>query len=165
MGAVDVVSAGGLDIRTHVGELGAHVLLPPAELGGVDGDEQALAASLLGVLYDALGDGAVFVHIQLQPLDLTVLSRVDNFVKGAGGEGGDHLNDIVFVGAAGKDDFAFGVSELAESSSGYVEGDINFGAKHGGREVDLLNVVEDARPEPDFVEGGVVFAHCLSVRG
>lgn len=113
------------------------------------------------MLDDALGDGAVFVHIELQPLDLTALSRIDNFVEGAGGEGGDHLDDIVFVGAAGEDDFAFGVSELAESSSGYVEGDINFGAKHGGRGVDLLNVVEDAGAEPDFMESGVVFAHCL----
>ena len=159
LGAVDVVAAGALHGAAGVVEFGAHVFLPAAELGCVDGDEEAAAAAFLGVLDDALGDGAVFVDVELQPLDLVLGALVDDLVEGAGGEGGDHLDDVVLPGAAGEDDFAFGVAEFAQGGGGDIKRDVDFGAEHAGGDVDVLDVDEDAGPEPDLVVGGVVLAH------
>lgn len=100
----------GLDIAPLVGEFGAHVLFSTAELGCVNGDEEALAAAGFGVLYDFAGDFAVFVDVELQPLDLVALTGVDDFVKGTGGERGYHLDDVVFVCGAGEYDLALGVA-------------------------------------------------------
>ena len=47
----------------HPRKLHAHVLLPPAELRGVDGDEEGLAAACFGALDDAAGYRAVLVDL------------------------------------------------------------------------------------------------------
>jgi hypothetical protein len=159
LGAVDGAAAGGLHVGARVGEFGAHVFLAAAELGGVDGDEEALAAAVFGVLDDLLGDVAVLVDVELEPLDLAGLGSVDDLVEGARGQGGDHLDDVVFVGAAGQDDFAFGVAEFAQGGGGDVEGHVDFGAEHSGGGVDFFHVDEHAWAEPDLVVGRVVFAH------
>ena len=160
LGAVDVAAA-LLYVGAYVGEFGAHVLFAAAELGGVDGDEEALAAAGFGMLDDALGDGAVFVDVELEPLGLVAGAGVDDFVKGAAGEGGDHLDDVVGARAAGEADFAFWVAEFAKGGGGDVEGDGDWGAEHGCGHVDFFDVDEDAGAEPDLVEGGVVFSEGL----
>nr|POF04100.1 hypothetical protein CFP56_21855 [Quercus suber] len=159
---VDRVAARVLHVGPDVGELRAHVLLAPPELRRVDGDEEALAAALLGVLDDAFGDVAVLVDVELQPLHLVALLGVDDLVEGARGEGGDHLDDIVLLRGARQHDFTLGVPELAERGRGDVERNVDFGAEHGGGQVDVFHVVQDPRSEPDLVVGGVVLAHGLS---
>lgn len=163
LGAVDVVAAAGLDAGALVGELGAHVLLAAAELGRVDRDEEALAAAGFGVLDDAVGDVAVAVDVQLQPLHLVATLGVDDVVERARRQRRDHLHHVVIVGRPRQHHLTFGVTQLAECGRRHVEGDRAFGAQHGGRVVDVLDVDEDPRSEPDFVEGGVVLAHGLSM--
>lgn len=65
---------------------------------------------------------------------------VDDLVEGAGGEGGNHLDDVVLVGGAGEHDFAFWVAQLAEGGGRDVEGHGDAGAEHGGAEVDGFDV-------------------------
>ena len=87
------------------------------------------------MLDDFLGDGTVLVDVELEPLDGwrflgkdVVGGGVDDFVEGAGCEGGYlvlsvrwlwddfrdtyHLNDVVLACAAGEDYFALGVAEF-----------------------------------------------------
>ena len=152
-----------LDVRAVVGELDAHVLLTAAELGRIDGNEESLAAALLGVLDDALGDGAVLVDVELKPLDLITFGGVHDLVKGARGEGGDHLDDVVLLGGASEEDLTLDVAELAKGSGSDVEGNIDLGSEHGGAEVDVLDIDQDLGAEPDAVESGVVFAKGLRI--
>ena len=63
--------------------LHAHVLLATTELGRVDGDEQALDATLLGVLHVLPGDLAVAVDVELNEKRLLVECGVDDVVEGA----------------------------------------------------------------------------------
>lgn len=58
----------------------------------------------------------------------------------------------MFAGASCEDDLAFGVAQFTESGGGHVEGDRNLGSEHCGRCIDVLDVFEDPRPEPDLVE-------------
>ena len=67
---------------------------------GVDGDEETFAAASFGMLDDFLGNGAVLVDVELEPLNGWGLlgkdiigGGVDDLVEGAGGEGG-YLNGI-----------------------------------------------------------------------
>ncbi|KAJ3502464.1 hypothetical protein NM208_g16722 [Fusarium decemcellulare] len=117
---------------TWIGELGAHVLLAAAKLRRIDGDEETLAAALLGVLDNLFGDLAVLVDVELQPLDLVAGLGVDDFVKGAGCEGGYHLDDVVLGRGASENDLAFRVAKLAESGGGHVDGDVCLCAEHCG---------------------------------
>lgn len=121
LGAVDRATAAGLHIGADVGELGAHVLLTTAELRGINGDEETLAAAGFGVLDNALGDVAVLVHVELKPLHLVALAGIDNLVEGAGGQCGNHLDDIVGVCCTGEDDFTLRVAQLSEGGRGHVE--------------------------------------------
>lgn len=89
---------------------------------------------------------------------LITLLCVDNLVKRARGQRGDHLNDVVLFRAACEDYLTLRVAQLAESSRSDVEGHVDLGAKHCCREVDLLHVDEDSGTEPDFVEGRVIFS-------
>jgi hypothetical protein len=131
-------------------------------LRSVNGDEESLAASLFGMLHDTLGDLTILVHVELQPLDLASLRFVHDLVEGTRRECRDHLDDIVLSRASGQDDLSLWVAELAECCGCDVEGNVDFRAEHRGRGVDLLNVDEHARTEPDLVEGAVVLAQCLS---
>ena len=161
MTAIYIITPRALHITPHITKLAPHILLPPPQLRRINRNEQPLHTSALSMLDDPLRDGTVFVHVQLQPLRLRVLGCVDDLVEGAGGEGGDHLDYVVFVRAPGQDHFAFGVAEFSEGGGGYVEGDGDGGVEHGCGEGDGFDVLEDPRPEPDFVVGAVVFAHCL----
>ena len=67
----------------------------------------------------------------------------------------------MFLCASCQDDFSLWVAQFAERGRGYVEGHVDFRAEHGGGGIDLLDVYEDSWPEPDLVEGVVVFAECL----
>lgn len=95
-------------------------------------------------------------------MDLVALCGVHDLVKGARGQRGNHLNDIVLFGAAGEDDLALWVSELAQSRGRHVKGHADFGAQHCCRHVDVLDIDEDPWSEPDLVEGAVVFSHRLA---
>lgn len=159
LGVVRLVAL--LHVAAGVGELEAHVLFAAAQLRGVNGDEETFAAAALGGLDDALGDVAVLVDVELQPLDLVALAGVDELVKGARGERGDHLDDVVLAGGAGEQDLALGVAELAQRRGGHVEGGVDFGAEHGGGEVDVGDVDEDLGAEPDSVVGAVVLTQGL----
>lgn len=121
LGAVDGATAASLHVGADVGELGAHVLLTTAELRGIDGDEETLAAAGFGVLDNALGDVAVLVHVELEPLDLIALTGIDDLVEGAGGQCGNHLDDIVGVCGTGEHDFTLWVAQLSEGGCGHVE--------------------------------------------
>ena len=164
-GAGGALAGVGLAARLHaaaaVGELGAHVLLAAAQLRGVDGDEQPLAAAALGVLDDAARDLAVAVDVELQPLDLVAAAGVDDLVEGARRQRGDHLHDAVGAGRARQHHLALRVAQLAQRGGRHVEGQLGAGAQHGGGEVDVLDVDEDLGAEPDAVVGAVVLAHGL----
>lgn len=129
-----------LDIAPLVGELGAHVLLAAAELGRVDGDEESLAAAGLGVLDYFARDLAVLVHVELQPLDLVASLGVDDFVKRARRERGNHLDHVVLVRGSREDYFALWVAQLSESRGRDVEGDGARRAQHRGAKVDFFNI-------------------------
>lgn len=161
-GALGVIRLGALlHVTTRVSELEAHVLLATAQLRRINSDEETLAAAALGGLDDALGDGAVLVDVELQPLDLISLPGVDELVERARGERGDHLDDVVAAGGAGEQDLALWVAELAQRRGGHVEGGVDFGAEHGGGEVDVGDVDEDLGAEPDSVVGAVVLTQSL----
>jgi hypothetical protein len=61
--AVHVVATSALHVRSHVVELRTHVFLTATKLWCVDGDEETLAATLLGVFDDPFGDIAVLVDV------------------------------------------------------------------------------------------------------
>lgn len=150
-----------LHARPLVDELGAHVLLAAAELGRVDGDEEALAAARLGVPHDALRYGPVRIHVQLQPLHLVAAPRVDDLVERARRQGRYHLHHVVLVRCARQDHLALRIAQLAEGRGRHVEGHGDLRAEHGRAEIDALHVHEDLGPEPYPVEGLVVLPHCL----
>ena len=161
LGAVDVLAAAALHVGPHVVEFAAHVLLAAAQLRRVHRDEQPLTAALLRVPHDALGDGPVAVDVQLQPLHLVALACVHDLVERAARQRRDHLYDVVLLRAPRQEYLALGVAQLPPRSGGDVEWDVDFGAQHGGRQVDLGHVAEDARAEPDLMEGRVVLPHGL----
>jgi hypothetical protein len=82
LASVDIVTRSILNIRANVGELRSHVLLAATKLRRIDSDEESLAASLFGMLHNALGDLAILVHVELQPLDLAGLGFVHDLVEG-----------------------------------------------------------------------------------
>ena len=55
----------------------------------------------------------VFVYVELKPLYLVTLLRIDNVVKRTAGQGGNHLDDIVFLCTTGKYYLAFGIAKFA----------------------------------------------------
>lgn len=150
-----------LHARALIDELRAHVLLAAPELRRVDGDKESPAPARLGVPHDALRDGPVRVHVQLQPLHLVAAPCVHDLVEGARRERRDHLHHVVLVRRTRQDHLALRVSELSEGCGCHVEGHVNLCAEHGRAEVDVLDVHEDFRPEPYPVEGLVVLSECL----
>ena len=72
-----------LSARVVVDELHAHVLLAAAELRRIDGDEEALDATLLRVLHVLARDLAVAVHVQLEEEDLSGRRGVKDVVERA----------------------------------------------------------------------------------
>lgn len=150
-----------LDAGPLVDELGAHVLLAAAELRGVDGDEEGLAAPRLGVPHDALRDGPVRVHVQLQPLDLLAPRRVDDLVERARRQRRDHLHHVVLVRRPRQNHLALRMPELAERRRRHVEGHVYLCPEHRRAEVDVFHVDEDLGPEPYTMEGLVVLSQCL----
>ena len=64
---LDILPLLHLGAGVVIDELHAHVLLTAAELGRVDGDEQALDAPLLGVLHVLARDLAVAVDVSVCP--------------------------------------------------------------------------------------------------
>lgn len=113
------------------------------------------------MLDDLLCNLPVLVDVELKPLDLVTLLGVDDLVKRARCKCWDHLNYIVLVSAAGKDNLALWVTELAERGSRYVEWDGALCTEHGGGHVDVLYIVKDTWAEPDLVECRMVLAHGL----
>ena len=63
MGTIYIATATALYVRSNVGKLGSHVLFSSAELWCVNCDEEALAATLLSVLYDSLCNLAILVYL------------------------------------------------------------------------------------------------------
>lgn len=43
----------------------------------------------------------------------------------------------------------------------HIEGDVNFGAQHGGGQINLLDVYQYSRAEPNLMKGGMVFSQSL----
>lgn len=102
-----------LDVRSVVAELLSHILLTSTELGGVDGDEESLDSTSLGLPTERirasqrmdggrgregmsapdnlLRDVAVLVDVELHPLGLSRYSSIDNLVERARGESRNHL--------------------------------------------------------------------------
>ena len=97
----------------------------------------------------------------MQPLNLIPLTSINDLVEGAASQRGNHLHDVMPARSVREHDFALWVAEFAKGRRGHVEGDGDFGSEHRRREVDVLHVLQDARPEPDLVVSGVVLAHCL----
>src|SRR6266536_1477530 len=97
----------------HIAKLTPHILLPPPQLRRIDGNEQALTPPLLRMLHNPLRNLPILIHVQLQPLCLVAFAGIHDLVEGAGCERWYHLHDVVFLCAAGEDDFAFGVAEFA----------------------------------------------------
>lgn len=60
-------------------------------------------------------DCTVFVYVELEPLCLVTLLRIDNLVKRTASEGGNHLDDIVFLRTTGEYHFAFGIAKFTYS--------------------------------------------------
>ena len=58
----------------------------------------------------------VFVYVELEPLCLVTLLRIDNLVERTAGEGGNHLDDIVLFRTTGEYNFAFGIAKFTYNS-------------------------------------------------
>lgn len=142
-------------------KLAAHVLFAASEHGRIDGNEEALAAAGLGMLDNFAGNVTILVDVELQPLDLVAAPGVDNLVKGARGECGDHLDDVVRLGGTGEDDLALWVTKLAQGGCCDVKGNGSLVAEHGGGKINVLDINEDLGAEPNAVEGAVIFSQCL----
>lgn len=113
----DLVALLDFSVRSFVDLLHAHVLLTTAELRSIDGDEETLNAAGLGVLYVLPSDLTVAVDVELDEEGLVVCRGVDDFVERAGGEGGNHLDDIVVGTGTSDGQFTLWVAKLAKSSS------------------------------------------------
>lgn len=78
----------------------------------IDSDKKCLATPFLGMLYYAFRNCTVFIYVELEPLCLVALLRIDNLVERTAGESGNHLNDIVLSCTTGKNYFAFGIAKF-----------------------------------------------------
>ena len=67
------------------------------------------------MLYYTLRNCTVFVDVELKPLNLVILLRIDNVVKRTAGKGGNHLNDVVFLRTTGEYYLAFGMAKFTYS--------------------------------------------------
>lgn len=68
------------------------------------------------MLNDAFRNCTVFVHVELEPLCLVTLLRIDNLVKRTAGESRNHLDDIVLFRTTGEYNFAFGIAKFTYNS-------------------------------------------------
>jgi hypothetical protein len=153
--------------RRPVGlELLAHVLLAPAELRRVDGDEERLRATTLRLLHELVRDRAVAVHVQLEEERLAGRARAEDLLHRARCERRDHLHDAVPRRRARQRHLAVRVSEPAERGRGDVHGHAARMPEQRRRPVDGRHVAHDARAEPDAMVRRVVLTmRDLVVRG
>lgn len=134
---LDLVALLYLGVGRVVNLLHAHILFTATELRSIDGNEEALDATLLSMLHILPGDLAVAVDVELEEELLVIFSCVDDVVERAGCERGDlrmmalhqlqststgrsgtdHLDYVVLGRGAGDRQFTFRVSEFSESGS------------------------------------------------
>ena len=81
----------------------------------IDRNEKGPASTFLGMFDYTLRYCAIFVHVELEPLCLVPLLRINNLIERAASEGRNHLDDIVFLRTTGKYHFAFGMAKFTYS--------------------------------------------------
>lgn len=84
----------------------------------------------------------------------------------------------MFLSASGQNNLSFWIAQLSKScgclwheiqyaSTGgkvregeayHIEGDVNFGAQHSGGQINLLDVDQYSRAEPNLMKSGMVFS-------
>lgn len=47
---------------------------------------------------------------------------------------------------------------MREGEAHHIEWDVNFGAQHGGGQINLLDVDQYSRAEPNLMKSGMVFS-------
>ena len=97
-------------------------------------------------------------NVELQPLNLISLLRIDNLVKAAGRQGRYHLDNTMSTSCPGKHHLSLRMTQLPQGGGGDVERYFALAPEHASTQVHLLHVHENARAEPDLVVRGVILS-------
>lgn len=68
----------------------------------------------------------------------------------------------MLVRGASKDNFSLGIAKLIKCAGAHIDGHRGLGTKHGGRNINVLDVDEHLRTEPDSTIDSLVLLNSLN---